>query len=136
VAALKTQPTDVSVKAFLDAITDPKRKADCQAIIKLMKGITKAEPVLWGASIIGFGKFTYTYPSGRTADWFLLGFSPRKKDLSLYVTPSLSGFGDLLSKLGPHKCGKACLYVNNLEDVDAKVLKDLLTRATKQANGS
>ena len=135
-AALKTQPTDVSVKAFLDAITDPKRKADCQAIIKLMKGITKAEPVLWGASIIGFGKFTYTYPSGRTADWFLLGFSPRKKDLSLYVTPSLSGFGDLLSKLGPHKCGKACLYVNNLEDVDAKVLKDLLTRATKQANGS
>jgi len=135
VAALKTQPTDVSVKAFLDAITDPKRKADCQAIIKLMKGITKAEPVLWGASIIGFGKFTYTYPSGRTADWFLLGFSPRKKDLSLYVTPSLSGFGDLLSKLGPHKCGKACLYVNNLEDVDAKVLKDLLTRATKQANG-
>ena len=134
-AALKTQPTDVSVKAFLDAITDPKRKADCQAIIKLMKGITKAEPVLWGASIIGFGKFTYTYPSGRTADWFLLGFSPRKKDLSLYVTPSLSGFGDLLAKLGPHKCGKACLYVNNLEDVDAKVLKDLLTRATKQANG-
>ena len=135
-AELKTKPADAGVKAFLDAVSDPQRKADCQAVIKLMKGITKAEPVLWGASIIGFGKFTYTYPSGRTADWFLLGFSPRKKDLSLYVTPSLSGFGDLLSKLGPHKCGKACLYVNTLADVDAKVLKELLTRAAKQANGS
>lgn len=134
-AELKTKQTDASVKAFLDAVTDPQRKADCQAIIKLMKGITKAEPVLWGASIIGFGTFTYTYPSGRTADWFMLGFSPRKKDISLYVTPSLSGFGDLLTKLGPHKCGKACLYVNNLADVDAKVLKELLTRASKVKNG-
>lgn len=135
-AELKTKPTDTNVKAFLDAVTDPQRKADCQAVIRLMKGITKAEPVLWGASIIGFGNFTYTYPSGRTADSFLLGVSPRKKDLSLHVTPSLSGFGDLLAKLGPHKCGKACLYVNTLADVDAKVLKELLTRATRQANGS
>lgn len=134
-AELKTKQTDASVKAFLDAVTDPQRKADCQAIIKLMKGITKAEPVLWGASIIGFGTFTYTYPSGRTADWFMLGFSPRKKDISLYVTPSLSGFGDLLTKLGPHKCGKACLYVQTLADVDAKVLKELLTRASKAKNG-
>lgn len=131
----KTTPNDLGVKAFLDTVTDPKRKADCQAVLKLMKGVTNAEPVLWGASIVGFGEYTYTYPSGRTADWFVLGFSPRKKDLSLYVMPSLSGFGDLLTKLGPHKLGKACLYVNALADVNPKVLKELLTRAVKQANG-
>jgi hypothetical protein len=131
----KTTATDVGVKAFLDSVADPKRKADCQAILKLMKGITNAEPVLWGASIVGFGEYTYTYPSGRTADWFVLGFSPRKKDISLYVMPTLSGYGDLLTKLGPHKLGKACLYVNALADVNPKVLKELLTRAVKQANG-
>ncbi len=128
-------PTDMGVKAFLAAVTDPKRKADCQAAIRLMKGITKAEPVLWGASVIGFGSHTATSPSGRTTARYLIGVSPRKKDLSLYVMPSLSGFGDLLAKLGPHKCGKACLYVKELADVDAKVLKELLTRAVKQANG-
>jgi hypothetical protein len=101
-----------------------------------MKGITGAEPVLWGASVIGFGSHTATSPSGRTSDAFLLGVSPRKKDLSLYVMPGLSGFGDLLTRLGPHKCGKQCVYVNSLADVDAKVLKELLTRAVKQANGA
>lgn len=131
----KTNPTDAGVKAFLATVADPKRKADCQAIVRLMKGVTNAEPVLWGASIVGFGEYTYTYPSGRTADWFVLGFSPRKKDISVYVMPSLSGYADLLTKLGPHKLGKACLYVNALADVDTKVLKELLTRAVKQANG-
>lgn len=131
----KTKPTDVSVKSFLDGVADAKRKADCQAVLKLMKGITKAEPVMWGTSIVGFGDYTYTYPSGRTGDWFVLGFSPRKKDLTLYVMPSLSKSGDLLAKLGPHKLGKACLYLNSLADVDQKVLKELLTRAAKQANG-
>ena len=131
----KSKPTDTDVKAFMATVVDPKRKADCQALIKLMKGITQAEPVLWGASVVGFGSHTYRFPSGRTTDRFVVGFSPRKKDLSLYVMPSLSGFGDLLSRLGPHRCGKACLYVNTLADVDAKVLKELLTRAVKQANG-
>jgi hypothetical protein len=135
VADPKTKPTTDSVKAFLDSIPDAKRKADCQAVARLMRTVTKADPVLWGPSIVGFGKHTFTYPSGRTVEWFLIGFSPRKKDLSVYVTPSLSGYGDLLARLGPHKCGKACLYVTALADVDAKVLKELLTRAVKQANG-
>ena len=130
-----TKPTGASVKHYLAAIPDPARKADCLAVARLMKGLTKAEPVLWGTSIVGFGSHAFVYPSGRTTDWFLLGFSPRKKDLSLYITPSLSGFGDLLTKLGPHKCGKACLYVNSLADLDAKVLKELLRRAVKQATG-
>ena len=134
-AELKSKATDADVKAFMAAVVDPKRKADCQALIKLMKGITRTEPVLWGASIVGFGTHTYRFPSGRTVDRYVVGFSPRKKDLSLYVMPSLSGFGDLLTKLGPHRCGKACLYVTSLADVDAKVLKELLTRAVKQANG-
>jgi hypothetical protein len=135
VAEPKTKPTAAGVKDFLAAVADPTRKADCQAVLKLMKGITKAEPVMWGPSIVGFGAMTYTYPSGRTGEWFVLGFSPRKKDLTLYVGTGLSGFGDLLAKLGEHKCGKACLYVNKLADVDPKVLKELLTRAAKQAAG-
>jgi Domain of unknown function (DU1801) len=136
VADRKNQPTDAGVKAFLDAVPDPKRKADCLALVKLMRAVTGAEPVLWGASTVGFGAYTYTYPSGRTADWFTLGFSPRKKDISVYVTRSLSGFGDLLAKLGPHKCGKACLYLGSLGDVDAKVFKELLTRAAAKSNGT
>jgi hypothetical protein len=135
VAEPKLDAPDAGVKAFLAAVTDPKRKADCQALIRLMKGVTSAEPVLWGASIVGFGAHSYRLPSGRAVDKFVVGFSPRKKDLSLYVMPSLSGFGDLLSKLGPHRCGKACLYVDTLADVNPKVLKELLTRAVKQANG-
>ena len=129
----KTQPTAGSVKAFLDAIADPARKADCQALVKLMKGVTKAEPVLWGANIVGFGSYQYSYPSGRTADWFLLGFSPRKKDISVYVLPGLAGMADVLTRLGPHKMGKGCLYLNNLADIDAKALKELLARAAAQA---
>jgi hypothetical protein len=136
VADRKNKPTDAGVKAFLDAVADPKRKADCQALVRLMRAITRSEPVLWGASVIGFGSYTYTFPSGRTADRFTLGFSPRKKDISVFVTPSLSGFGDLLSKLGPHKCGKACLYLSALGEVDAKVFKELLTRAAAKSNGS
>jgi hypothetical protein len=132
VAEFKIEPTDVGLKAFLDTIDDTQRKADCQALARLMKGITKAEPVLWGASIIGFGEYTYTYPSGRTADWFLIGVSPRKKDLTIHVTPGLGGFGTLLLKLGPHKCGKSYLYVNTLADVNQKVLKELLTRAVRR----
>lgn len=131
----KTKPTDGDVKAFLATVTDPKRKADCQVVVRLMKGITGTEPVLWGTSVVGFGSHTSTSPGGRTTDRFLIGVSPRKKDLSLYVMPSLSGFGDLLAKLGPHKCGKQCVYVDSLDDVDAKVLKAILTRAVKQANG-
>ena len=132
-AGLKTKPTEASVKAFLDGVTDPRRKADCQAVLKLMKGITKAEPTLWGTSIVGFGKYAYKTPGGRKGEWFVLGFSPRKKDLTLYVVPGLSGSGELLAKLGPHKLGKAYLYLNTLADVDPKVLKELLTRAVKKA---
>ncbi len=131
----KTNSTDAGVKALLAAVTDPGRKADCQAVIKLMKGITKAEPTLWGASVIGFGTHTTTTAGGRTNGTYLIGVSPRKKDLSVFITPGLSGCADLLTKLGPHKLGKACLYVQALSDVDAKVLKELLTRAVKLAMG-
>ncbi len=131
----KTNPNDDGVKAFLAAVTDPGRKADCQAVIRLMKGITQADPVLWGASVIGFGTYTTTTASGRTNGTYLLGVSPRKKDLSVFITPGLSGCADLLTKLGPHKLGKTCVYVNALADVDAKVLKALLTRAVKLAKG-
>jgi hypothetical protein len=136
-ADLKTIPTRVSVDKFLRGITDESKRDDCYQILSLMKQATKAEPKMWGTSIVGFGKHHYVYASGREGDWFITGFSPRKQNLTLYVT----GFAeceDLLLQLGKHTTGKGCLYINKLEDVDVKVLKKLIKRSVKMAakNGS
>ncbi len=128
-AELKTKPTELSVKAFLNTLTDPVRKDDCLALLKLMKGITKAEPVLWGPNIVGFGDYKYTYSSGRVIDWFILGFCPRNKDISVYVPAGIGSMGPTLATLGKHKMGKACLYINQLSDVDAKILKQILAHS-------
>jgi hypothetical protein len=129
-------PKDLGVKAYLDGIADPKRKADCQALLRLMKSVTKSEAVLWAASVVGFGTGTYTYPSGRTMEWLLIGFSSGKKDLTIHITPSLGGCADLLARLGPHKQGKSCIYISALAAVNTKALKELLTRVVTTHNGS
>jgi hypothetical protein len=96
-----------------------------------MKKAAQAEPKMWGASIIGFGHYHYKSKSGREGDWFPIGFSPRKQNLTLYLMDGFDKHGDLLAKLGKHKLGKGCLYINKLEDVDVSVLKELLNRAVK-----
>jgi uncharacterized protein YdhG (YjbR/CyaY superfamily) len=98
-----------------------------------MRKATGAEPKMWGTSIVGFGKYHYVYESGREGDWFLAGFSPRKQSLTLYLMGGLSRFAELLSKIGKHKTGKGCLYINKLQDVDLPTLRRLVEASVKNA---
>ena len=133
-AELKTKVTKASVDAFLQGIRNDKQREDCYEILKLMKKATKAEPKMWGTSIIGFGHYHYVYESGREGDWFITGFSPRVQNLTLYI---MGGFdAGLLKKLGKYKTGKGCLYINKLEDVDKKVLSDLIEKSVKKLSKS
>lgn len=122
----KTQPTDASVEAFLAAIPDPTRRDDCRRVAAMMQAAAGAPPVMWGASIVGFGRYRYTYASGRSGDWPIIGFSPRKNDLTLYLMPGFEQHADRLAKLGKHKTGKSCLYLKKLADVDLAVLEELI----------
>src|SRR5205809_4332332 len=125
----KTKPTKVSVAEFIDALTDPGRRADAKALVKLMQNAAGEKPKMWGPSIIGFGSYHYTYDSGREGDMPLISFSPRKAATVLY---SMVGFSDseaLLAKLGKHTTGKGCLYIKKLADVDQKVLEALVVKS-------
>jgi hypothetical protein len=128
---LKTRPTDASVKEFLEGVEHPQRKADGFELLRLMKEVTLEEPVLWGTSIIGFGKYHYKYASGREADWLKVGFSPRKRSLSVYLTIDMDEISDLREKLGKHRVGKGCLYINKLSDVDTNVLKKIIKKSVE-----
>lgn len=128
-AEAKTKPTDASVEKFLAGVADEARRADCLAVLKLMKQVTKAQPRMWGPSIVGFGSYHYVYASGHSGDWPLTGFSPRKQDLTLYITPGFERYAALMKKLGKYKTGKSCLYLKRLSDVDLEVLKELVARS-------
>ena len=130
-AELKTTKNDASVEDFLNSVADEKKRSASFVILALMKKAAQAEPKMWGASIVGFGHYHYKSKSGREGDWFPIGFSPRKQNLTLYLMDGFDKHGDLLAKLGKHKLGKGCLYINKLEDVDVSVLKELLNRAVK-----
>jgi len=125
-AELKTKPTKISVEAFLKKIEDAKKREDSFKVLELMRSITKMEPKMWGTAIIGFGDAHLKYESGRELDWFNIGFSPRKQNLVLYLCNSIQKQAVLLKKLGKHKTGVGCLYINKLEDVDMNVLKQLI----------
>ncbi len=126
---LKTRYTGKSVKQFLNAVTDKQRREDCYTVLNLMKEITGEEPTLWGDSIVGFGRYHYTYKSGREGDWFLTGFSPRKQNLTLYIMAGFDDYDDLMNKLGKYKTGKSCLYVKKLQDIDLPILKQLIKQS-------
>lgn len=129
-AELKTRATRANVEQFLQGIKDEKKRADCYQIASIMKKATKAEPKMWGTSIVGFGDYHHQYDSGRENDWFKAGFSPRMQNLTLYM---MGGFDEeLLKKLGRYKIGKGCLYINTLEDVDQKVLRELVKRSVQR----
>jgi hypothetical protein len=130
-AELKTKPSDASVEAYLNGLSDEQRRADCFTLLDLMAEVTGAEPTLWGGSIVGFGSYHYVYESGREGDWFLAGFAPRKQSLTLYIMAGFDGYEDLLGRLGKHKTGKSCLYVNRLEDVDLPTLRELVRRSVE-----
>ena len=128
---LKTKVNDASVESFLNSIEDEQKRADCFEILKLMKQVTKEAPKMWGASIVGFGSYHYQGSGGREGDWMLTGFSPRKQNLTLYLMSGFSLHKDLLKKLGKHKTSVGCLYLKKLDDVDKKVLKELVTVSVK-----
>jgi Domain of unknown function (DU1801). len=125
-AELKTKKTNASVDKFLNGVTDEQRRKDCFKLVDIMKAATKSEPAMWGASIVGFGRHQYKYMSGRELEWFILGFSPRKQDLTLYVMPGVERYPELMKKLGKYKTGKSCLYIKKLEDIDLPTLKKLI----------
>ncbi len=130
---LKTKATTASVDAFLAGVKDAGRRSDCLTVAKLMQQVTKAPPKMWGSSIVGFGDYTYRYESGRELEWFLLGFSPRKEALTLYLMPGSLEFSGALKNLGKHKTGKGCLYIKRLEDVNQAALKTLVQESVKRA---
>ncbi len=133
-AELKTKKNEASVTKFLDGVKDEKKRQDSYTILKLMKQITKAEPKMWGTSMVGFGSYHYKYASGREGDWFVTGFSPRKQNLTLYIMSGISKYPDLLKKLGKFKTGKGCLYINKIEDIDIKTLKELIKQSVGYLN--
>lgn len=128
-AELKTRKTGASVAAFLSTVADPAMRRDAKALVALMKAATGARPRMWGPSIVGFGDWHYEYESGREGDWFVMGFSPRKSGLTLYLMPGLRKLAPLLEKLGRHKTSAGCLYIRRLADVDPVALRKILRSA-------
>lgn len=121
-----TQPEATAVTAFLDAV-DPKRRDDAHALCALLAEVTGEPPTMWGTSIVGFGSYHYRYASGREGDTFIVGFSPRKANLTLYIRDGFERHTDQLAKLGPHSIGKACLYIKSLHAIDQAVLRRIVT---------
>ncbi|WP_258100525.1 DUF1801 domain-containing protein [Marinoscillum pacificum] len=128
-AELKTQPHDGDVNEFLNKVEPLSKRDDSYKVKEIMEEITGAKAVMWGPSIIGFGDYHYKYASGREADWFYTGFSPRKQALTLYIMSGFSRYESLMEKLGKFKTGKGCLYIKKIDDIDITVLKELITES-------
>ena len=134
----KTKANDANVQDYFAAIPDETRRADCEALARLMSKVTGEKPKMWGTSIVGCGSYHYQYESGREGDSCLVGFSSRKGDISLYLASGYPHQDELLAKLGRHKMGKGCLYIRRLSDVDPKVLEQIVKAAAdirKERNG-
>ena len=129
-AELKTQKTKASVSAFLNAIEDDQRRADCKAVARLMQDVTGEKPAMWGPSIVGFGSYVYTNTKAGGV-WPLTGFSPRKQNLTMYIMSGFDGYAELMGKLGPHSTGKSCLYVRRLSDIHQPTLRKLIAASVR-----
>jgi hypothetical protein len=128
-AELKTKQNRASVSAFLKSVENDQRRKDSQELLAMMKAVTGKAPKMWGDSIVGFGAYHYKYKTGREGDWMVTGFSPRKQNLTVYIMPGFSKYQALLKRLGKYKTSVSCLYLNKLDDIDRKVLKQLVARA-------
>ncbi|WP_224816020.1 DUF1801 domain-containing protein [Hasllibacter sp. MH4015] len=122
----KTRATEADVIAFLESVEHPTRRADGLALDALFREVTGFTPRMWGPTMVGYGRYHYVYESGREGSYLATGFSPRKANLSIYIMPGYADFGDILARLGKHKMGKSCLYVNKLADIDTAVLEELI----------
>jgi len=131
----KTRITEQSVEDFIAAVEPARKRSDAETLDGLFRGVTGFEPRMWGPTIIGYGRYHYRYASGREGDSLATGFSPRKASLSIYIMPGYGKFGPILDRLGKHKMGKSCLYVNKLDDIDLEVLKDLIKAGLARLDG-
>lgn len=130
----KTKPTEQSVEAFLNAVPDERKRQDSFTVLEMMKEITGMQPQMWGSSIVGFGSVHYRYDSGREGDMPIIGFSPRKQNLTLYIMVGSERYNDLLQNLGKHSTGASCLYVKRLSGIDIAVLKALIAESFRYMN--
>jgi len=131
----KTRPTSQSVEEFLNSVSDTRQREDAFRVMEIFERVTGEAPVMWGSAIVGFGRCTLKYASGRELDWPITGFSPRKGNLTLYVIDGSERQHDLLSRLGPHKTGKVCLYIKRLSEVDENVLEELIADSVRHVDG-
>lgn len=122
----KTQPTNVTPKAFLSSLEPAQRRTDGLALLAFFNRVTGLKAKMWGPSIVGYGRYHYKYDSGREGEHFLTGFSPRKTALTIYVMPGYRDMSAKLKKLGPHTTGKSCLYIKSLNDIDHAVLEEIV----------
>lgn|SRR5690606_26848808 len=133
-AELKTKVNDASVTDFINSVEDEQKRKDAFELLKMFESITKEKPKMWGTSIIGFGQYHYkSERSSQEGDWPLVGFSPRKQNLTLYVMPSFGNLDDLLKKLGKHTVSKGCLYIKRLSDVDIEVLRNIVKESFEES---
>ena len=124
---LKTKVNAASVAGFLAKVPDAGQRADAKKILMLMTTVTKEKPKMWGSSIVGFGQYRYKYASGREGDWMMIGFSPRKQNLTIYLMGGTQQHAVLLKMLGSHKLSAgSCLYLNSLKEIDMAVLKKIM----------
>ncbi|MEU8203753.1 DUF1801 domain-containing protein [Streptosporangium sp. NPDC049046] len=131
-----TVPTGVSADDFMATVPDPRRRADAERLRAILCEVTGEPAVMWGPSIVGFGSYRRTYESGRTDEWPLVGFSPRKQHLVVYLVGGFEErYASVLTRLGPHKAGKGCLYLKRLDDVDESALRELVDRAARVHRG-
>lgn len=128
---VKTKVNEASVTDFLNSVEDEQKRKDSFEVLKLMKQVSKEDAKMWGSSIVGFGSYHYKGASGREGDWMLIGFSPRKQNITLYIMPGFERYPTLMKKLGKYSTGKSCLYIKKLSDVDVTVLKELMAESLK-----
>ena len=131
-AEIKTKQNSASVKDFLNGVKEERQRKDSFAILEMMKKASGEEPKMWGTSIVGFGKMRYKSSSGREVDWMLIGFAPRKANISLYLTVNIKEYAAYLEKLGKHKTGAGCLYIKKLEDINTKILENMIRDSLKR----
>ena len=125
-AELKTKRTAASVDGFLNSIKEEQKRQDCWTIVEIMEKATKSKAQMWGPSIVGFGSYKYKYPDGREMDWMVIAFSPRKQNITLYIGGGFDGYDELMAQLGKYSCGKSCIYLKRLSDVNVPTLKKLV----------
>ena len=128
----KTQPTDADVEAYLATVAPPRRRDDSLLLLKMMKRITRFDPVMWGDSIVGFGRYHYRYASGREGDYFLIGFAPRKTATTIYIMPGFKHYAAQLARLGKHRHSSACLYLTRLDGIDMGALEEIIRDSVKR----